>query len=388
MSGRKIRGNLAEDTIQDNAYIVVVAKSARMLAQAAHKAGLKPLVIDLWGDQDTRCYAEELVQIPTLASEDLSNAVNYFLDRYPLSCGIYGSGFEQHPDSLEFLVNRLTLLGNSPETFMRLQDKPGFFSSLKTLGIPYPEVSFNPPDQATGWLIKPMQSQGGVGIRRYSAGGNPLQFIYWQEFQEGEPHSVLFLADGKRCQIVGFNRQWTVALDEFDEFIFSGIINNTALSHKQKNQLSAWVAKLVVEYSLKGLNSLDFIQDGNNLYVLEINARPPASMELYGDGLLIHHIKTCQGELADYKQSQQPYIAYQILYAQQDLRIPDDFGWPTGAGDLPHAGSIIRKGQPICSMITQSQEPGKALEQLQTSQALIINKIHRLQTHGIQPQRQ
>lgn len=388
MSGRKIRGNLAEDTIQDNAYIVVVAKSARMLAQAAHKAGLKPLVIDLWGDQDTRCYAEELVQIPTLASEDLSSAVNYFLDRYPLSCGIYGGGFERHPDSLQYLANHLTLLGNTPETFARLNSKPEFFSTLKTLGIPYPEVSFTPPDQETGWLIKPMQSQGGVGIRRYRAGENTQALTYWQKFQEGEPHSVLFLADGKGCQIVGFNRQWMVALNELDEFIFSGVINNAALSDTQKNQLGAWVAKLVAEYSLKGLNSLDFIQDGDSTYVLEINARPPASIELYGDGLLIHHIKTCQGELADYKQSQQPYIAYQILYAQQDLRIPDGFGWPTGAADLPHAGSIIRKGQPICSMITQSQEPGKAQEQLQTSQALIINKIHRLQTHGIQPQRQ
>ena len=371
-------GNLTGSSLPDNRYILVAAKSARMLAKAAHKAGLKPLAIDLWGDQDTCFYAHELLNIPTLSLADLSEALSCFLNRYPLSCGIYGSGFEQHPDSLEYLANRLTLLGNSPETFMRLQDKPGFFSSLNALGIAYPEVSFTPPNQATGWLVKPMHSQGGVGIRRYRAGENTQALTYWQKFQDGEPHSVLFLADSKCSQIVGFNRQWTVALDEFDEFIFSGVVNYTTLSDKQKNQLSAWVAKLVTAYSLKGLNSLDFIQDGDSSYVLEINARPPASMELYSDELLIHHIKACQGELADYKQSQQPYKAYQIIYAPQDMGIPEDFVWPFGVADLPSSGSIIRKGQPICSMITHSQEPGTALEQLQTSQALIINKIHRL----------
>ena len=354
-----------------------------MLAQAACKVGIKPLVIDLWGDQDTRKYAEDMQKIPTLAAGHLLPAIDYFLGRYPVVCAVYGSGFEMYPECLKLMGDRLILLGNSPEVFARLHDKPAFFPLLTALQIPYPEVSFYTPDQEENWLIKPMQGQGGVGIKRYRMGEIVDLLSYWQKYQEGEPHSVLFLADGKNSQLIGFNKQWTIALNARDEFIFSGIINSADLSIGQKKQLSAWVAKLVAALSLKGLCSLDFIQSGNNCYVLEINPRPPASMQLYDADLLTRHIKACQGELLDYQLDQLGFTGYQIVYAQQDMQIPDDFEWPEGIVDIPNVGSIISIGQPICSIIDHSKEPDKVLEQLRIRQELIINQLNRFQTHGI-----
>ena len=43
-------------------YILVVASSARMLAQSARASGFKPLVIDLFADLDTQRYAEDFKQ--------------------------------------------------------------------------------------------------------------------------------------------------------------------------------------------------------------------------------------------------------------------------------------------------------------------------------------
>jgi uncharacterized protein len=354
-----------------------------MLAQAAHQAGLKSLVIDLFGDQDTRYYAVETQQIVTLSDEHLLPAIDYFVKRYSVACIVYGSGFEQHLDSLRCISDGLTLLGNQPDVFAKLQNKPAFFSLLEAFQIPYPRVSFARPDQNEGWLLKPVQGQGGVGIRRYSSDKTIESEVYWQKYQAGVPHSVLFLADGKRSQIVGFNRQWTTALHSTEEFIFSGIINSTELSLEQKNQKSVWLDKLVPALSLKGLNSLDFIQHDQTSYVLEINPRPPASMQLYDADLLVRHIKACQGELLDYEMLQDSFTAYQIVYAQQNTQIPDGFEWPEKVVDIPMPNSIIATGQPICSMITHGKEPHHALEHLQITQSLITNSLNRFQTHGI-----
>ena len=344
-----------------------------MLVQAAQQAGLKPLAIDLWGDLDTQGYAEDIQLIPSLAGEHLLPAIDYFVSRYPVTCVVYGSGFERHPDSLVWMSGRLTLLGNQPEVFARLQDRQAFFSLLTALQIPYPEVSFHTPEQDTGWLVKPLHGQGGIGIRRYRGDKITEPAVYWQKYQEGIPHSVLFLADGNRSQIIGFNRQWTVPLNDRDEFVFSGIINSAELSLEQKTQLSGWLAKLVPELSLKGLNSLDFIQFGQTSHVLEINPRPPASMQLYGADLFVRHIKACQGQLLDYGREQVGFTGYQVVYAQQDTQIPGGFEWPEGSLDLPSADTIISTGQPICSMITRSKGPQQVLEQLLKKQALIIN---------------
>ena len=156
-----------------------------MLAQAAKNAGLKPLVIDLFADLDTQGYAEDFRQVKSLAEQDLAPAVDYFIERYAVAHVIYGSGFECYPESLHYLNSRLIMLGNDPDVFARQLDKPAFFSTLDELNIPYPEVVFSAPDCADDWLLKPMQGQGGIGIKRYHGDDDAIDSVYWQKFQAG-----------------------------------------------------------------------------------------------------------------------------------------------------------------------------------------------------------
>jgi uncharacterized protein len=378
-----VENTLKNCTNQQCQYILVVAQSARMLVYAARQAGLKPIAIDLYGDADTRRDAMAVRRISSLAQAYLWPALNALMADYPLTHAVYGSGFEHHPQPLHAICERMLVLGNQADVFAKVQDKAVFFPVLERFSIPYPEVSFVRPDCPKNWLLKPLQGQGGVGIRRFLGDESQGSFNYWQQYQAGTPHSVLFLADGTGSQIVGFNRQWTVSLDETGEFVLSGIINSTDLSVSEKDQISAWLAKLVPAFSLKGLNSLDFIQHEQTSYVLEINPRPSASMQLYDADLFARHIKACQGELLANVPTQSGCAAYQIVYAQQQIRIPDRFNWPEHAVDIPGAGSIIGKGQPICSMIVRGKAPDKVLEQLQLSQELIVNQLNRFQTHGI-----
>lgn len=359
-----------------------------MLAQAAKNAGLKVLVIDLFADLDTQGYAEDFRQISSLAGQDLVPAVEYFIERYAVAHVIYGSGFECYLESLRYLDSRLVMLGNDPDVFARQLDKQAFFSTLDTLNVPYPEVVFSAPDCADGWLIKPMQGQGGIGIKRYD-GDAVDKSVYWQKFQAGTPHSVLFLADGRQAQVIGFNRQWSVRLSETEEFVFSGVINGTDLSDAHKAMIMNWLKQLVPVFGLKGLNSMDFIHADDCSYVLEINPRPSASMQLYDQDLLIRHIQAC-AERQFVGCNSVAYWAgctgYQIVYAGHELTIPDQFEWPPWCMDLPESGNICRRGQPLCSIIARQNNLQSVVEQLLIKQQLIINKLEGFDHHGIYSQ--
>jgi len=369
--------------------VLIVAGSGRMLAQAAKNAGLKPLVIDLFADLDTQNYAEDFHRISSLAEQDLAPAVDDFVKRYAVSHVIYGSGFECHPESLRYLNSRLIMLGNDPDVFTRQLDKPAFFSTLDQLNIPHPEVVFSAPDCASGWLVKPMQGQGGFGIKHYHADDDAAASVYWQKFQAGTSCSVLFLADGRQVQVVGFNTQWPVRLSETQAFAFSGVINSADLPNAHKAAITDWLKRMVPVFGLKGLNSLDFIHADDCSYVLEINPRPSASMQLYDRDLLIRHIQACVGtaSVAQSAKTELPRIGYQIVYAGHDLIIPDYFEWPPWCMDLPNPGDMCRAGQPICSIIARQKNLQSVVEQLLTKQQLIINKLEGFDRHGIYSQR-
>jgi methenyltetrahydromethanopterin cyclohydrolase len=355
-----------------------------MLAQAAKNSGLQPLVIDLFADLDAQGYASDFRQVKSLSKPDLVSAVVYFIERYAVTNVIYGSGFENNLDGLYYLDSCLTILGNSPEVFAQQLNKQMFFSTLSALSIPYPEVVFAPPDCVDGWLVKPMQGQGGVGIKNWLSTDDVNDQFYWQKLQIGEPHSVLFLADGQNLQVIGFNRQWSVCLSESQPFVFLGVVNGTELPDWHKGEITGWLKQLVQVFALKGLNSLDFIHAEDCSYVLEINPRPSASMQLYDDNLLTRHVGATVGATsvarligADRRLKSASQMGYQIVYADRDLLIPEQFIWPDWCQDLPKSGNICHTGQPICSIIAHQNEFQSVEEQLLARQQLIINQLQR-----------
>ena len=360
-------------------FILIIASSARMLAKTARVSGFKPLVIDLFADLDTQSYAEDFNKITTLAKQYLKPAVDYFIKTYQVIQVVYGSGFENHPESLFYLNSCLSILGNSPDVFIDLHDKPAFFAALNRLAIPYPCVCFSQPDEFVDWLIKPMRAQGGFGIKHY-LGEEVDSDSYWQSYQIGQQYSVLFLADGLNLQVIGFNSQWATNLGDGREFMFAGIINSCDLSIEGQSRVVEWLQKLVPLFNLKGLNSLDFIDDGVQSWLLEINPRPSASMQLYEADLFKRHIRASLGELSHEPHSIAGYTGYQVIYAQHDIIIPDEFLWPEGCLDLPESGVICRTGQPICSIMSHKMQAHTVMSALQTQQ---LNLQKRFLVHGI-----
>ncbi len=269
-------------------YWLIIATSGRMLAQAAWYEGYNVLVIDCYADVDTLKYAEKVVRANSFSIKNLITALDS-LKTYAITGIVYGSGFETFPESLHFLQHRFSLSGNLPNVFEKVQNKKTFFTALAFLEIPYPETQFNYPDlcDSKTWLSKPLNGQGGIGIS-FNHSNKPDS--YWQRYYDGQAGSVLFLATKENVTVFGFHRQWTHATDE-NEFLFAGICHDDDIAKIYRERIANWLQKLVDYFDLRGLNSLDFIQTETDIFVLEINPRPSASMQLYDAPLFSMHIQ-------------------------------------------------------------------------------------------------
>jgi predicted ATP-grasp superfamily ATP-dependent carboligase len=365
--------------------IVVVAQSARMLSQLAVNAGFLPIAIDCFADLDTRQLALDNIKVDSLCAEDLLPALRAVTQRHGVKRLVYGSGFEAHPDSLELIERDWQILGNSMSVFRRLQNKREFFAELSALGIPYPETIFSRPPIAGEWLYKPNQGQGGQGIVYADHAVEQQPNGYWQQLLQGGSFSALFVANGENYKILGFNRQWTVAVNDHTPFIFAGIHNQARLAGCYQRVVSFWLKRLLDVYPFRGLASLDFLVSGDRCYFLEINPRIPASSQLYGHKLFSLHLSSCQGTLSFRGKVRARPRGYQIVYSSAEARLPMAVSWPSWAVDLPESGAIIGQGQPICSIIAGGKNVAQVSRRLQQRQQIIENllNIRTINSHAI-----
>jgi uncharacterized protein len=170
--------------------------------------------------------------------------------------------------------------------------------------------------------------------------------------------------------MLGYNRLWT-APTPTAPYRYGGIAAPLDLAPSTCTRLQNHLHALVVATGLRGLNSLDFIQENEQIHVLEVNPRPPASLDLY-QGLQVNlfeaHIQACLGSPLPSAPLTLPNArAFAILYAPYPLQIPASLIWPAFCRDLPVANSTIEKMEPICSVHATASS-------LQTCQQLIAQR--------------
>ena len=350
--------------------VVVAALCARMLAESARRAGWRVIVLDLFGDTDTRRASGMWHPIGDAASLSIdpqrTRVALHAASRTPNVIGwIAGAGFEAHRDLLDDTRIPLAMIGNARESYDAVRDPVRFFALLDDAGIPHPETQLQAPVDPAGWLEKDANGTGGMHIRHAaqwhatdaSRGGR-----YFQRQQPGRSMSALFIADTRKATIIGFNEQLIVPHGA-QPFVYGGAIGPVDVPDPVRQQIAAAVNAIVSRTRLKGLNSLDFIVDGERCFVLEVNARPSATMSLYERGanrsLLSLHVRACAGasldtEALNIHEHAASLCAEQIVFADRDRTVSPEFvqralnlGW---CHDIPVTGSFIAAGAPLCSV--------------------------------------
>lgn len=365
--------------------VVLVGVSVRMLAESARRGGIRAVSLDWFADTDTAASSVRCHRVADDKGFDVDQllwAAERCVPAKAQAALIYGGGFDGTPDVLARLANGRILWGNTPDTVRQVKSPDQFFRALQRLGIPHPEIRWTFPDgtwEPGAWLMKKGSSEGGSGVEWASAAPNssdPTQAAaYFQRKSPGLPCSALFLAHGSGAAIIGFNALFTSDHRPGHPFLFAGARTLRHLDRRLCTAIRDYANELTRVFSLRGLNSLDFVLDEDEVRVLEINPRPSATLGLhdadYAHGLLLHHIDACRGMSVEPRRRRHTWRAFKILYAQRSTVIPPKIRWPVWCSDRPRAGTPIAIGQPVCSIRAESCNPATLEPELLTRERAV-----------------
>jgi uncharacterized protein len=202
---------------------------------------------------------------------------------------------------------------------------------------------------------------------------------YFQRLVPGRPLSVLFLADGRRASIVGFNQQWTNSARLGLPFLYGGAVGSIALPEKLTTKISTRLNALVAATGVVGLNGLDFLLEGDNWSVLELNPRPTATTELYDpdypEGLFELHRRACLGSLPEAPVAHRSARAHAIVHSATTWEVTADFTFPAWCRDIPVVGTRIVEGDPICTVHAEETHPEEAVALVHTRRAELLRSV-------------
>ena len=313
-----------------------------------------------------------------LNEKEVLQTVNALMAQYSFDGLFYGAAIEFNPSLLSQL-DIAPIYGNSAHTLERCKNPTEFFSALDRNSIVYPETSFSSViKNADNWLLKENHSSGGVGVRTYKQEMDVSANAYLQRKITGSSFSITFLANGKETSTLGFNTLWSESLGELMPYAYAGAINSTNLSGEVLITAERYAKIITREFDLIGLNSIDYICDEDSVYVLEVNARIPATYELYetkkGD-LMREHIEVCRNRTLPTEKRADLLRAHATVYAYKDLQVPENMSWPLWTADRPHDGELIPKYDPICSVFAGAKNCAQVGEMIKTRKQSIISKL-------------
>jgi predicted ATP-grasp superfamily ATP-dependent carboligase len=376
-------------------HVLVAGVSTRAAAESAARAGFAVTAIDAFGDLDQHPSVVGLAlphNFTTRAAALASRTVE-------CDAVVYLSSFENHPKAITTLAEGRALWGNSPDTVRRVRDPLLLAEALRRRGFSAPEVRLKPDTTYVNksdvnnshvvsgfsrtvnqWLVKPLASGGGQGIRLWDAATIPPGLpglprgCYLQEFIDGPAGSVVFVAARGRAVPIGVSRQ-LVGEPAFgaEGFQYCGNIL-TAAPEDNAQELSiveaaGVLAQAVVdEFGLVGVNGIDFIARGPDPCAIEVNPRWCASMELveraYGLPVFEAHASACaSGRLPafDLVRARRGAGAAgkAIIYARRDITVGDTRTWLTkheSIRDVPRPGASISSGRPVCTILADARD--------------------------------
>lgn len=397
---------------------LLVGASVRALMESAAASGHKVTGIDFFGDMDTlRC--GRAISLEDLGQEQTVKNLFKASREIPCSGFVYASGPENTPEELEFWENHGLLRGNEGAVLRKVRNPWKLQQCLGVIDVqmpPFYSIGEWEKSARTGrWLLKALNRGSCHGIIElpevtssipgFSSGLNQFSPRIIQRYVEGVSASATFLANGLDAVVLGTSRQ-LIGREQGNKGgkLFSyegnivpldvrGTVDYNYFSIKIKD-----IAKsLTLCFGLKGINTVDFILNSEGIWILEVNPRWSASVELIekylGVSLFNHHLRGCIGkELPQLKKTnlagtdrakgnkeQKRFIGKKIVFAERTLLIGDfkekgfRYLYEQGVRDIPRSNTEIGKGQPLCTVLAEGVSDEYCSLRLQEK----ARKIHR-----------
>jgi predicted ATP-grasp superfamily ATP-dependent carboligase len=392
------------------ARVLIAGVSARAAAASAVRADFAVSVLDAFADLDLPAGVRGLSLPRDFGAPFSAGAAARAARDLACDAVVYLSSFENHPDAVSTLAAGRRLWGNAPAVLRRVRNPRILMRACRQRGIPAPAVimSANDPNDpnepndpnVNDWLIKPLASGGGRGVRPWmepgagirdpgseepgthadpeswipdpAEGVRPPRGCYLQQRLEGVPGSVVFVAAGGRASPLGVSRQ-LVGEPAFGAsgFRYCGnILAGSGDTQFQEDErivpaACALAAVIADAFDLVGVNGIDFIARDGVPYPIEVNPRWCGSMELvegaYGVSVFGTHVEACAvGTLPRFDLIQARHgtgaVGKAILFAREEVAVGDTRPWLSDrtVRDVPHPGDYIAAGRPVCTVYAEA----------------------------------
>ena len=141
--------------------LLIVGASVRAAAASAHRAGYRPVAIDMFGDADLLPGSTDVAT--AWRSADVAGAAA----RFPGIPWIFCGGIEHRPALVRRLSHDRTLLGVSPALLHRVGNPLVLQEIWQAAGLPFPTTLTEPQGlpRDGSWLAKRRRSAGGLHVR-------------------------------------------------------------------------------------------------------------------------------------------------------------------------------------------------------------------------------
>ena len=366
------------------------------MARSAVAAGFRVSSIDAFGDLDHPHSAGVFVagtgagpgwrtsRLPGLAASAAPEA----------TAVAYASTLENDTRAVAALARGRVLWGNPPAVLRRVRDPRLAGEALRARGQHAPIVRMpgeaRPFESDDAWLLKPLRSGGGRHVRPWRRGGRVPASCYAQQYVDGVPGSVLFVAAPGQAAPLGVTRQ-LVGDPAFGAsgFRYCGSILCAAgdVESDTWHEPAAVLARAAVSaFDLVGVGGVDFIARDGVVHPIEVNPRWTSSMELvervWGHSLFAAHADACvHGSLprvqpGGFVTSSARACGKAIVFARRDVCLGDARVWlDADMADIPHPWTQVSAGEPVCTVFAEGADAASCRAALVVRAADIYDQL-------------
>ena len=386
------------------ARLLIVGASARSAAMSALRSGFAPWAADRFNDLDLKAV------VPTVQINDYPAGLEQALSTAQDGPWLYTGALENRPELVDRLSRTRKLFGVGGESLRAVRDPFRLATALAKTGLAAPRCARSSAElpRDGSWLRKPLASAGGCGVRTWDIAAiedippKITSESYFQQRIDGFPVGALYVAAGRRAQLLGVTRQ-LIGVDwcglperPSHRFRYCGSIGPLPLSAAITNRFEQLGNALADAFDLRGLFGVDAIvaEDGE-VWPVEVNPRYTASVEILERALGIRaialHVAACGGRcplaVPSVQRSDEGTMCCgkAILFAARDTTVGPEFsdwcadqnrggGWPSLA-DIPAGGTSIRAGQPIVTILAAGPNEAAVLATLKLLASLTSAEI-------------
>ena len=281
-------------SVADQPTIAIVGFSARAAAQCATRQGFEVVAVDFCADRDLfgECLAHYRLDDP-----NWPNTLNALHPSAPL---LLTGGMEHRLELVDQCHSVSKRFGPIGKQLAGIRSLDNWAKWAVSCDIGWPVTLRGCLDECLdesglseqllrgGWLLKPFQSAGGIGITDLINASQLSESVfkdhskvYLQQRHLGETIGITFLSSEFGSTLMGAAAAWPDnSKARRETYIYRGSFGPFPLTTAQIDKLQRFASLVGRESGLLGLWQADFLEHNGEITLLEINPRWSASMDI------------------------------------------------------------------------------------------------------------